>query len=519
MAVTLYDYADRPVDMQALRREQAGPSVTGVRSILTTHPTSRLTPQRLARILRESEVPGYGASQEYVELAEEMEEKDLHYLGVLGTRKRQVAQIGVTVEPASDGADDLRDAELVRRFFERESIDDELVDVLDALGKGYSVTEIDWDTSERQWMPRRLVPRLPQWFDFDPDTGQELRLRTEDGWEPLAPYKYVTHVARVKSGIPIRGGLARAAAWSWLFRSYTLRDWMRFVEAYGHPLRLGKFPPGANPDDKAVLYRAVRNVAADAAAIIPEGMDIDFIADTTVRGRAEIFERLIAYLDSRVSIAVLGQTLTTEQGDRGSQALGNVHNLVRGDIERSDARQLAAVLRRDIAVPMITLNHGPRTAYPRIIIKRESATDLKLLAEVLDKLVPLGLQVRTDEVRDRLGLSRPSDDDDVLGPAATASRRQPPAGLDSASLAAARADEVDSLTRIVDAIDADEWRTLTAPLIEPVLRRATDNPDALLADLATAYPDLATDDLADRLARILFVADLWGRASEGESPG
>ena len=517
MAPTLYDHAGRPIDTRALRREHAGPSIVAGRSVLAAHPAGRLTPQRLARILRESADPGRGAAEEYVELAEEMEEKDLHYLGVLSTRKRQTAQIGVTVEPASDAADDVRDAELVRKFFDRENVDDELVDILDALGKGYSVAEIDWETSERQWMPRRLIHRPPQWFDFDPETGQELRLRTEDGRQPLAPFKFVTHVARVKSGLPVRGGLARAAAWSWLFRSCTLRDWVRFVEAYGHPLRLGRFPPGADPDDKAVLYRAVRNIAADAAAVVPEGMDIQFVDDTTVRGRAEVFERLIAYLDSRVSIAVLGQTLTTEQGDRGSQALGAVHNLVRADIERSDARQLAAVLRRDVAVPLVALNHGPRTAWPRIVIQRESATDLKLLSEALEKLIPLGLRVRADEVRDRLGLARPAADDDVLEPPPEPPP-QPAAG--TASSAAARTADADPLTRVVDAIDADEWQTLAAPLVEPVLRRAAEDPDALLADLAAVYPDLDTEALADRLARILFVADLHGRAAEeGENPG
>ena len=338
MPPTLYDHTGQPVRTELLKSEHAAPSVTGIRSILTTHPAGRLTPQRLANILREAEVPGDGSSEDYVELAEEMEERDLHYLGVLNTRKRQVVQIGVMVEPASDSADDLRDAELVQSFFAREAVEDELTDILDAVGKGYSVTEIDWETSESQWMPRRLVWRLPQWFDFDRYTGEQVLLRKDDGWEPLAAYNYVVHIAKVKSGIPIRGGLARAAAWSWLFKSFTLKDWMRFVEAYGHPIRLGKYPPNADPDDKAVLYRAVRNVAADAAAILPEGMDISFVDDTTVRVRAEVFERLIAYLDSRISIAVLGQTLTTEQGDRGSQALGNVHNRVREDIERSDAR-------------------------------------------------------------------------------------------------------------------------------------------------------------------------------------
>ena len=504
----LYDYTGREIDMRALREEHAGPSVTGVRSILTTHPAGRLTPQRLAAILREAEVPGDGSSEDYVELAEEMEERDLHYLGVLNTRKRQVAQIGVMVEPASDGAEDLRDAEIVQSFFDRDGFEDELADILDAVGKGYSVTEIDWEMSERQWMPKRLVWRLPQWFDFDRDTGEQLLLRKDDGWEPLPPYKFVTHVAKVKSGLPIRGGLARAAAWAWLFKNYTVKDWVGFVESYGHPIRLGKFPPNADPGDKAVLYRAVRNVAADAAAILPEGMQIEFVDDTTVRGRAEIFEKLIAYLDSRISIAVLGQTLTTEQGDRGSQALGNVHNLVRGDIERSDARQLAATLRRDLAIPLVTLNHGPRESYPRIKIERASATDLKQLTDSLEKLVPLGLRVRVDEVLGRLGLEKPDEEDDVLAASpvvAAALRRRD-------QLAAARADR-SGIEQVVDAIEADEWQSLAAPLVEPILARAASDPEGFLGELSSTYPDISVDGLTERLARVLFVADCWGRVT------
>ena len=517
----LLDYMGREIDLGALREEHAGPSVVGVRSIVSTHPASRITPQRLGRILREAETPGDGSGEDYVELAEEMEERDLHYLGVLNTRKRQVAQIGVTVEPASDGADDVRDADLVRAFFERDGFEDELTDILDAVGKGYSVTEIDWETSERQWMPRRLVWRLPQWFDFDRDSGERVLMRQDDGWGELPAYKFVTHIAKVKSGIPIRGGLARAVAWAWLFKSYTLKDWARFVEAYGHPIRLGKFPPGADPSDKAVLYRAVRNVAADAAAILPEGMDIEFVDDTTVRGRAEVFDRFVAYLDSRISIAVLGQTLTTEQGDRGSQSLGNVHNLVREDIERSDARQLAATLRRDLAIPMIVLNHGPRETYPRIRIERETSTDLAQLTASLKDLVPLGLRVRVDEVLGRLGLQKPDDDDEVLRPAGSGSATNPGDNDDpESSTSLARALDSandDELERVMEAIDADDWRTLAAPLIEPILQRAQGDPETFLDDLAAIYPDLDADALTERLARVLFVADVWGRLTATRS--
>ena len=503
----LYDWTGRPVDMTALKEEQAAPSVVGIRSVQDTHLLDPLTPQRLGRILREAETPGYGGAEAYLELAERMEERDLHYLGVLGSRKRQVAQIGVRIEPASDAADDVRDADLAREFFEREAIEQELTDLLDAVGKGFSVSEIDWETSERQWMPRRLIHRLPQWFDFDADTGSHLQLRVSAGWEPVTPYRFVHLALSAKSGIPIRGGLARAVAWSWVLRAYTLRDWVRFVEAYGHPIRLGRFPPGADPDDRAILYKAVRNVAADAAAIIPEGMNIEFVDDTTVRGRAEIFRELVGYLDSRVSIAVLGQTLTTEQGDRGSQALGTVHNEVRQDIARSDAGQLAAVLRRDVVVPIVALNHGPRQTWPRVIIEREPVEDMELLSKVLERLIPLGLRVREDEVRGRLRLSQPRDDDEVLRPGVGE-------GDNSTAAAAVAATATrDRLTAVVDAIDGGDWQRLAAPTIEPVLEAARRNPADFGEALAALYPAMPVDAIQERLARVLFVADTWGRLS------
>jgi phage gp29-like protein len=87
--MTLYDAYGREVDTAMLREEQAGPTMAGVRNIYSVmHPSVGLTPERLSGILRQAE---FGDPFLYLELAEEMEEKDLHYLGVLGTRKEAVA--------------------------------------------------------------------------------------------------------------------------------------------------------------------------------------------------------------------------------------------------------------------------------------------------------------------------------------------------------------------------------------------------------------------------------------------
>src|ERR1700693_5020782 len=119
--MTLYDAFGREVDVERLREEQAAPTMSGVRNIYSSmHPSVGLTPERLTQILREAE---FGDPFLYLELAEEMEEKDLHYLAVLGTRKQTVCDLDLEVRPASSAKDDLRAAEMVRAMLANDAID------------------------------------------------------------------------------------------------------------------------------------------------------------------------------------------------------------------------------------------------------------------------------------------------------------------------------------------------------------------------------------------------------------
>jgi phage gp29-like protein len=84
----LVDMHGRAISARSLKVEQAGAELRAVRRNDTFHPASGLTPQKLARILRDSID---GDPEPYLALAEDMEERNEHYAGVLGTRKRQVS--------------------------------------------------------------------------------------------------------------------------------------------------------------------------------------------------------------------------------------------------------------------------------------------------------------------------------------------------------------------------------------------------------------------------------------------
>src|SRR5579864_7815912 len=144
--MALYDAYGREVDTGRLREEQAAATMTGVRNIYSVmHPSAGLTPEKLSAILRQAE---FGDPLLYLELAEEMEEKDMHYLAVLSTRKETVAGLQLAVRPASGEAADVRNADMVRDLLLGGTLNiaNVLVDILDALGKGFSATEIIWDT-------------------------------------------------------------------------------------------------------------------------------------------------------------------------------------------------------------------------------------------------------------------------------------------------------------------------------------------------------------------------------------
>jgi phage gp29-like protein len=450
----LYDAYGREVETARLHGEQAAPSMTGVRNIFSVmHPSAGLTPERLAAILRESE---FGDPYLYLELAEEMEEKDLHYLAVLGTRKQALAGLEIAVEPASRDAGDQRAAAMVREMVLGGAlgIESALFDLADAIGKGFAVCEIIWDTAGHEWAPRHLKWRDPRWFMFDWVSGDELLVRTlgraEEGADrtrgaahfsggglapayrggagiqpltaPLAPFKFITHVAKAKAGLPVRGGIARAAGWSYLFKNYVLKDWITFTEVFGQPLRVGKYHPGATEADKETLLRAVANIGTDAAAIIPESMVIEF-TEARQGTSAELYRGFCEYLDAQVSKAVLGQTLTTELGRAGgSRAAAQVHDTVRRDILAADARRMEATLNRDLVRPIVDLNLGPRERYPRLAFEMPADTDVKAFADIVAELADRGLQVAQRAVLERLGLPEPEGGEPVLDAAA---RREP----------------------------------------------------------------------------------------------
>jgi len=377
-----------------------------------------LTPATMARVLNDA-ISGNIYAQ--MILFDEMLERDTHLFSVLQTRKLAVVNQPFTVMPAGEDSSQQKQAEVIQEVIENlPDFHDDLQDLLDAIGKGFSILEIEWDYRNNMLVPIDLH-YIPQ-HKFVPDKDDpynKFRLLTKEeqvnGIE-LPPYKFIQHIYRAKSGMPVRGGILRVAAWMYLFKHYSIRDWMIFMEIYGIPLRIGKYDMATSKEDLEVLKNAVRNLGTDAAAVISKNTEIEIIQafQKGAMGHGP-HEGLAKFCNEEISKAVLGQTETADSVP-GRLGAANEKSQVRRDLLIADVRALEKRLQSDFIKPIIDLNFGPQEKYPKIKFDIEEPEDLKALAERDQILVNIGVPISKKYFYEKYGIPEPQKGDDIVFP-------------------------------------------------------------------------------------------------------
>jgi phage gp29-like protein len=419
--MNLYDAYGKEIAGRRPVLEEIG-GTSGVRQRYPGYPSQGLTPERLAGIFRDADL---GDVMRQAELFEEMEEKDAHLGAVLQTRKLAVTGLDWEVLPASDGAEDRKAADFVREALSWvDGLDDAMMEMLDALGKGFSVSEIMWELAGDSVWVSDIRWRHPKRFTFRSPEGvlDVPRLLTDEEplWgEGLVAGKYVFHRYKGRSGATARGGLLRPCAWMYLFKNYAVKDWVIFAERYAMPLRLGKYQPGASDDERRVLRNAVFNLGSDAAAVISDSTVIELLEQQSRGGSVEAYEKLSAFCNAAMSKAVLGHAASAEStpGRLGSETEARE---VRRDLLRADARALERTIKLQLVRPLVAYNFGPDRDLPAFRFVRDEAEDLEKLARVYREAQGMGLAIGARHVHERFGIPVPEEGEEVLSPGASA---------------------------------------------------------------------------------------------------
>lgn len=516
----LVDAHGRPLKPSDKRPITDQIAVASVRDRWSTYPSAGLTPGKLARILREAD---HGYMARLAELAEDMEEKDCHLYSTLQTRKNAVLGLDWEVMAFSDEKADRRSADMVNDVLNSlEGFEDALLDLLDAIGKGFAVSEIMWAIEGKQVVPASLQWVHQKRFIFG--ERHELRLVTDD--EPvrgieLPPNKFVTHTYKAKSGWACRAGVLRVVSWIYLFKNLDLKDWVQYAEVFGMPLRLGIYDATASEADKEALYEAVVQLGSDAAGIISKATEITFIEPKAAGGGHRVFSDLAEYCDRQISKAVLGQTLTSDVGASGSYAASKTHQQVRQDLTEADCKSIAETLRRYLIRPLVLFNYGPEAArrLPWIKFHYEPPEDLQNAAQMYATLVrDVGLPVSAEHVYTKFGIPSPQKGETILTPLQMMPMKSSPhsaSAPDQETIARHEAQRtIDAMATNVTADGAQVFEVIAEPWMQII--NAAESLEDLREKLIAAYGDTNTRDLEDLIARAIFTAELIGRWSANE---
>lgn len=393
--------------------------VTANGRVLSDHPSNRITPSKLKSILEDAENGDITAQHE---LFMDIEEQDSSIGANIQTRKRAILTLDWRIaEPRNaTPAEEKLQTEIDELFYQYPNLENLLMDMMDAVGHGFSALEIEWKLENGKYIPHNFIPRSQSWFKLDKNDNLLLKTPNNTMGEPLRPFGWVVHSHKSRSVQLARMGLFRTLAWLYMFKHYSVRDFAEFLELYGMPIRIGKYGAGATNEEKRTLLRALAQIGHNAAGIMPDSMAIELhnAANTGAGSGNNPFLQMVDWCEKSIARLILGQTLTSgADGKSSTNALGNVHNEVRRDLLVSDAKQVAQTITQQIILPYLQINVDPNIALHRVPyfeFDTKKYDDLSTFADAIPKLVGIGVQIPEKWTRDKLGIPEAQDGEVVL---------------------------------------------------------------------------------------------------------
>ncbi|WP_449103643.1 DUF935 domain-containing protein [Pseudomonas veronii] len=375
-------------------------------------------------------------------------------------------------------------------------------ELLDAPLFGYQPVELMWQPVGMNLVPEDLLGKPAEWFFYDKEN--ELRFRSkeagQDG-ELCDPQRFIVARQDATYANPYGFPDLSMCFWPATFMKGGLKFWVQFTEKYGSPWVIGKHPRGATDGETDLLLDSLEAMVQDAVAAIPDDSSVQIIEAAGKAGSAEVYRELLEYCRSEINVAMLGQNQTTEKDSTRASATAGAE--VTKDIRDGDAGIVAASLNAVIR-RIVDINFGEQVMAPVYELWEQEEID-KVLAERDKSLSESGVTFtpqyfkRTYNLQDGdIVETMPSD----IGPEFAESTLKPI--LDQVALDQA-------INGLPASLLQEQSERAIGPLIEALQRGRADS--EALGLLAEAYPQMDTQALEQALARLMFIADTWGRLS------
>lgn len=260
---------------------------------------------------------------------------------------------------------------------------------------------VQWGTSTIQffrngeWLGYDLIPRK----HVNPVKRIILRRQTDITGDSFDEYSDLITI-----GSPRDLGLLAKAAPYVIYKRNATADWAQFIELYGHPLKEGVYD-GWDEEARTKMTDDLYNMGGSAVILHPKGTEIKIHDAGSKSASSDLYKSFIQYCNDELSKLELGNTLTTEAGEKGTQALGTVHQSVEDKIERADRQMILDVLNYELTD--IFTNLGMNTAGGEFSFVVPQNKDLSARILIDTQLKNGGLPISDDYFYETYGIEKP----------------------------------------------------------------------------------------------------------------
>ena len=253
-----------------------------------------------------------------------------------------------------------------------------------------------------EWVNYDLIPRK----HVDPVRRLILRHQTDTtgtSWDEYPDLLFI--------GSPDDPGLlVKAAIWV-IYKRNDVADWAQFAEVFGAPIREYTYPT----DDDEARQKALDDADSTGSLSVfvhAEDTVLKLVEAANKTGSADLYDKLCERCNNEISKLFLGNTLTTEASDKGTQALGTVHKDVEEKVTLSDRQDILDVLNYDMADIFAMLGidtTGGEFCYPeKKLIEPE-----KKMSILTQLRTNFNLPVGDDYLYEEFGIEKPANYDEL----------------------------------------------------------------------------------------------------------
>lgn len=284
---------------------------------------------------------------------------------------------------------------------------------------GVHVVETLWNNAKGGELKPRAYKSVPARFYGYPTTTEDdldrLMFNRDGGFSGYDYEDFPEHhfLLSMNSGHPGHATVAaplRALTGYWLAANFGLKWLLNFTQMYGVPFRWAEYE---DESVKGKVCKMLSSIGSAGWGAFPKNTKLNFV-DAGKNANQLPQKALIEMADTQCDIFILGQTLTTSAGDKGSQALGKVHNTVKQEIIEGVCDHVETVLNSQLIPSIIKLNYGDEEILPKFSACFEREQDEKAMAERDEILFRSGVPMSKKWFYDRHNLPIPESSEDSI---------------------------------------------------------------------------------------------------------